>query len=94
MGREGERASKGAEVDSSISERPEHRHPRRLADWINPSGERKIHSLIEKVLRSRCEVATSSGSEHEPCRSDSFHRIPPLAGVFVKAGCGKSARPV
>jgi RNA-directed DNA polymerase len=50
--------SKGVEVDSSLSERPEHRHPRRLADWINPTGERKVHSLIDKVYkRKNLEIA-------------------------------------
>ena len=41
--------SKGAEVDSSMCERPEHQRPRRLADWLNPTGERKVHSLIDKA---------------------------------------------
>lgn len=40
-------------MDSSISERPEHRHPRRLADWMNPTGERKVHSLIDKVYKRK-----------------------------------------
>lgn len=43
--------SKGAEADSSMSERPGHRRPRRLADWLNPTGERKVHSLIDKVYK-------------------------------------------
>jgi RNA-directed DNA polymerase len=45
--------SKGAEVDSSMSERPEHQRPRRLADWMNPTGERKVHSLIDKVYKQK-----------------------------------------
>jgi len=50
--------SKGAEVESSLSERPEHRRPRRLADWIDPTGERKVHSLIDKVYkRKNLEIA-------------------------------------
>ena len=50
--------SKGVEVDSSLSERPEHQRPRRLADWINPTGERKVHSLIDKVYkRKNLEIA-------------------------------------
>ncbi len=45
-------------ADSSMSERPAGRHPRRLADWINPSGERKVHSLIDKVYkRKNLEIA-------------------------------------
>jgi len=34
--------SKAGEVESSLSERPEHRRSRRLADWINPTGARKV----------------------------------------------------
>jgi len=50
--------SKAGEVDSSLSERPEHHRPRRLADWINPMGARKVHSLIDKVYkRKNLEVA-------------------------------------
>ena len=45
--------SKGAEVESSLGERPEHRRPRRLADWLNPTGERKVHSLIDKVYKPK-----------------------------------------
>jgi RNA-directed DNA polymerase len=45
--------SKAGEVDSSLSERPEHHRPRRLADWINPTGARKVHSLIDKVYRQK-----------------------------------------
>jgi RNA-directed DNA polymerase len=45
-------------VDSSLSERPEHQRPRRLADWINPTDERKVHSLIDKVYkRKNLEIA-------------------------------------
>jgi RNA-directed DNA polymerase len=32
-----------------LSEKPVHRRPRRLADWINPTGAKKVHSLIDKV---------------------------------------------
>ncbi|MEW5749046.1 MAG: reverse transcriptase domain-containing protein [Candidatus Thermoplasmatota archaeon] len=45
--------STGDEVDSSLSERPEHRHPRRLVDWLNPTAERKVHSLIDKVYQRK-----------------------------------------
>ena len=34
-----------------MSEKPVHHHPRRLADWINPTGTRKVHSLVDKVYR-------------------------------------------
>ena len=36
-----------------MSERPEHHRPRRLADWINPTGEKKVHSLIDKVYKRK-----------------------------------------
>ena len=36
-----------------MSERPEHRRPRRLTDWINPTGARKVHSLIDKVYKQK-----------------------------------------
>jgi group II intron reverse transcriptase/maturase len=34
-----------------MSERPVPARPRRLADWINPTGAKKVHSLIDKVYR-------------------------------------------
>ncbi len=41
-----------------MSEIPVHSRPRRLADWINPTGARKVHSLIDKVYkRKNLEVA-------------------------------------
>src|SRR6516164_729449 len=45
--------SKTGEVDSSLSERPEPHRPRKLADWINPTGARKVHSLIDKVYKPK-----------------------------------------
>lgn len=50
--------SKAGEVESSLSESPEHHRPRRLANWINPTGARKVHSLIDKVYkRKNLEIA-------------------------------------
>src|SRR5450755_2862936 len=41
-----------------MSEIPVHSRPRRLADWINPTGVRKVHSLIDKVYqRKNLEMA-------------------------------------
>ena len=34
-----------------MDERPVQARPRRLADWINPTGEKKVHSIIDKVYR-------------------------------------------
>jgi hypothetical protein len=36
---------------SSWSEKPVRHHARRLADWINPTGSRKVHSLVDKVYK-------------------------------------------
>ena len=36
---------------SSLSEKPRSDHPRRLADWLNPTGEKKVHSLIDKIYK-------------------------------------------
>src|SRR6516164_7158505 len=41
-----------------MSEIPVHSRPRRLADWINPTGARKVHSLIDKgYKRENLEIA-------------------------------------
>ena len=40
-------------MDSSLSEKPEHHRPRRLADWLNPTGARKAHSLIDKIYQRK-----------------------------------------
>src|ERR1700755_1365307 len=41
-----------------MSEIPVHFRPRRLADWINPTGAKKVHSLIDKVYkRKNLEIA-------------------------------------
>jgi RNA-directed DNA polymerase len=43
---------------SSLCERPERHRLRRLADWLNPTGERKVHSLVDKIYqRKNLEVA-------------------------------------
>jgi group II intron reverse transcriptase/maturase len=41
--------SKVKQEESSLREKPEPVRPRRLADWINPEGERKVHSLVDKI---------------------------------------------
>ena len=37
---------------SSLSERPGRHGPRRLVDWLNPAGERKVHSLVDDLAGS------------------------------------------
>jgi group II intron reverse transcriptase/maturase len=36
---------------SSISEKPIGDRPRRLVHWLNPTGEKKVHSLVDKVYK-------------------------------------------
>jgi len=36
-----------------MSERPVHQRPRRLADWINPTGAKRVHSLVDKVYKQK-----------------------------------------
>ena len=38
---------------SSISEKPIGHHPRRLVDWLNPAGAKKVHSLVDKVYKMK-----------------------------------------
>ena len=38
---------------SSLSEKPISHWPRRLADWLNPTGARKVHSLVDKVYKRK-----------------------------------------
>ena len=45
---------------SSFSERPRSHSPRRLTEGLNPTGERKVHSLVDKVYkRKNLELAWS-----------------------------------
>jgi RNA-directed DNA polymerase len=39
--------------NSSFSEKPVRSRPRRLVDWINPTGSKKVHSLIDKVYKRK-----------------------------------------
>ena len=36
-----------------MRERPRSSRPRRLADWLNPTGEKKVHSLVDKVYHKK-----------------------------------------
>ncbi|HMB04526.1 MAG TPA: reverse transcriptase domain-containing protein [Isosphaeraceae bacterium] len=36
-----------------MSERPGRDRPRRLADWLNPTGDKKVHSLVDKVYKRK-----------------------------------------
>ena len=51
--------------NSSLSEKPVRSRPRRLADWINPTGAKKVHSLIDKVYkRKNLEMAWEKVKEN------------------------------
>ena len=39
--------------NSSFSEKPVRSRPRRLVDWINLTGAKKVHSLIDKVYKRK-----------------------------------------
>ena len=39
--------------NSSLSEKPVRSRLRRLADWINLAGAKKVHSLIDKVYKRK-----------------------------------------
>src|ERR1039457_4675463 len=39
--------------NSSLSEKPVRSQPRRLVDWINLTGDKKVHSLIDKVYKRK-----------------------------------------
>jgi len=38
---------------SSLREKPDHQQPKRLADSLNPTGTRKVHSLVDKVYKRK-----------------------------------------
>ena len=38
---------------SSMSEKPRSDRVRRLVDWLNPKGERKVHSLVDKIYKPK-----------------------------------------
>ena len=51
--------------NSSFSEKPVRSRRRRLADWINPTGTKKVHSLIDKVYkRKNLEMAWETVKEN------------------------------
>jgi RNA-directed DNA polymerase len=40
-------------ISSSGTEKPLCQRPRRLADWLKPDGQRKVHSLVDKVYQPK-----------------------------------------
>jgi len=67
-GREGKENQMSKEEEgrnSSFSEKPVRPRPRRLVDWINPTGAKKVHSLIDKVYkRKNLEMAWETVKEN------------------------------
>ena len=67
-----------------MSEIPEHPRPRRLAHWINPTGAKKVHSLIDKVYqRKNLEMAwekvranAGAGGVDGQSVAEFAHRVP------------------
>src|SRR6266852_8275876 len=51
--REKARRVKTRRRNSSMSEKPVHSRLRRLVDWINLTGAKKVHSLIDKVYKRK-----------------------------------------
>lgn len=45
--------SKAMTRTSSTSEKPLCQPPRKLTDWLNPDGQRKVHSLVDKVYQPK-----------------------------------------
>src|SRR5215471_5551609 len=51
--------------NSSLSEKPVRSRPKRLVDWINLTGAKKVHSLIDKVYkRKNLEMAWEKVKEN------------------------------
>src|SRR6266478_1460432 len=65
-GREGSQMSKDERGwNSSLKEKPVRSRPRRLVDWINLTGAKKVHSLIDKVYkRKNLEMAWEKVKEN------------------------------
>jgi RNA-directed DNA polymerase len=54
--------------NSSFSEKPVRPRPRRLVEWINLMGAKKVHSLIDKVYkRKNLEMAWEKVKENRGC---------------------------
>src|SRR6267154_2105362 len=63
--REKARWVKARRRNSSMSEKPVHSRLRRLVDWINLTGAKKVHSLIDKVYkRKNLEMAWEKVKEN------------------------------
>src|SRR5664279_500694 len=60
--------SKATGAESSISERPISLGPRRLAEWLNLTGTKKVHSLVDKVYKMKnLELAWERVKHNDGC---------------------------
>jgi hypothetical protein len=74
-----------------MSERPVQARPRRLADWINPTGAKKVHSLIDKVYRQENVLMAWKGSRRAAAVEVSIgrrYRVLKRSGISSWVGCG------
>ncbi len=68
--------SKATGAESSISERPISLGPRRLAEWLNPTGTKKVHSLVDKVYKMKnLELAWERVKQNNGCGGIDSQRI-------------------
>lgn len=83
-----------------MSERPVQARPRRLADWINPTGARKVHSLVEsgsiaprseyRLLSSHCiDLAFQQARLTQTGRGYNFRRRDGTLSIPVSHRRGK-----
>jgi len=52
---------------SSLSEKPRGDRPMRLVDCLNPTGARKVHSLVDKIYKKNLEMAWKKVRENKGC---------------------------
>lgn len=53
---------------SSFSEKPRSDRPRRLVDWLNPTGANKVHSLVDKIYKKKnLEIAWGKVKRNKGC---------------------------
>ena len=80
-----------------MSEKPVHLRPRRLADWLNPTGAKKVHSLVDKVYkRKNLEMAWET-SQAQPgsggVDGQSLDEFAEQARSAIESIAAKNSRP-
>src|SRR6266550_1839115 len=75
-----------------MSEIPVHFRPRRLADWINPTGAKKVHSLVDKVYKRQnletfeAQLEQQLERLHRELREDTYQPLPVRQHRIPKQG--------